>query len=76
MFYLLGDTTGNSNIKKQIAIYNYKIYVGGFFTSIGGQNRNSLAALDLTTGMATAWNPNVGNDIEFNVTFWGKIPRL
>lgn len=41
------------------------LYVGGWFADIGGQMRNSLAALDTTvvgTGMATAWSP----DIQFN----------
>jgi predicted small secreted protein len=28
------------------------------FTSIGGQKRNYIAALDATTGKATDWNPN------------------
>ncbi|TMQ71523.1 MAG: pyrroloquinoline quinone biosynthesis protein, partial [Candidatus Eisenbacteria bacterium] len=34
------------------------LYVGGYFTIIGGQQRNSLAALDKTTANATAWDPN------------------
>jgi len=34
------------------------LYVGGIFSSIGGQNRNLLAAIDTTSGMATAWNPS------------------
>ena len=34
------------------------VYVGGRFDSIGGQPRNNIAALDATTGSATAWNPN------------------
>ena len=37
-----------------------KVFVGGQFTSIGGQgvSRASIAALDLATGVATAWNPS------------------
>jgi hypothetical protein len=34
------------------------LYAGGGFTSIGGQNRNYIAALDATTGKALAWDPN------------------
>jgi WD40 repeat protein len=34
------------------------LYTSGSFTTIGGQSRNSLAALDPATGSATAWNPN------------------
>jgi len=29
--------------------------------SIGGQNRNYIAALDATTGNALTWNPNANN---------------
>jgi hypothetical protein len=35
------------------------VYAGGVFDSIGGQPRNNLAALDVNTGAATAWDPNV-----------------
>ena len=34
------------------------VYAGGRFTSIGGQTRNHLAALDAASGAATAWNPH------------------
>ncbi len=39
------------------------LYVGGEFTSIGGQSRNSIAALDISTGNATSWNPDSSNGI-------------
>jgi hypothetical protein len=35
------------------------LYAGGNFTSIGGQSRNFLAALDPASGSATAFDPNV-----------------
>ncbi len=35
------------------------LYVGGDFTSVGGQQRNHLAALNTVTGGATVWNPDV-----------------
>jgi hypothetical protein len=34
------------------------IYAGGGFTSIGGQSRSNVAALDAGTGLATAWDPS------------------
>jgi hypothetical protein len=39
------------------------IYAGGLFTSIGGQARNYIAALDATSGLATAWNPNANSSV-------------
>ena len=40
-----------------IAVSGATVYVGGSFTSVGGQERAGLAALDATSGSATAWNP-------------------
>ena len=37
------------------------VYAGGSFTSIGGQPRSRIAALDASTGTATAWNPNANS---------------
>jgi uncharacterized repeat protein (TIGR01451 family) len=50
--------TSDSVVIYALAFANNTLYVGGFFQSIGGQNRAHLAALDGHTGMATAWNPN------------------
>jgi hypothetical protein len=36
------------------------LLVGGFFTSIGGKNRSSLAAVDLSARSATPWAPRLG----------------
>lgn len=36
------------------------VYVGGYFTTIGGTNRTRVAAIDAFTGRATAWNPGLG----------------
>jgi hypothetical protein len=45
-----------------IAVSDTNVYVGGYFTSIGGQARNSIAKLTAVgTGTAdAAWNPNAG----------------
>jgi hypothetical protein len=53
------DGRGNFiNIVSALAISGNTMYVGGNFTSIGGHPRNSIAALNIVTGIATAWNPN------------------
>src|SRR5207249_661098 len=33
------------------------LYVGGQFNTIAGQSRSKIAALDVATGQATAWDP-------------------
>jgi hypothetical protein len=34
------------------------LYAGGEFTNIGSQARNRIAALDISTGLASVWDPN------------------
>jgi len=50
-----------------LACNDGKIYAGGLFTSIGGENRNRLAALDQNSGLATEWNPN-SDDLILSIT--------
>ena len=42
-----------------LLIHGDSIYVGGSFQTIGGASRVSLARIDLVTGVASTWNPNV-----------------
>jgi len=44
-----------------LAVNGTTVYAGGSFTSIGGQSRNNIAALDATTGNALPWNPDASN---------------
>ena len=39
------------------------LYLGGNFTSVNGQTRNHLAALDLATGQLSSWNPNANGNV-------------
>jgi uncharacterized delta-60 repeat protein len=64
------DTSFNPNasgIVRAIEVQlDGKILVGGSFfgaNSIGGQTRNRIARLDPTTGLADAFDPNAGNDV-------------
>ena len=38
------------------------MYVGGSFSSMGGQTRSAIAAIDVSTGLVTSWNPSAGGD--------------
>ncbi len=57
-----------NNVVKTIAIVSSftstDIYVGGAFTSIGGQTRNRIAKLTNSTGTANiTWNPNANGEV-------------
>lgn len=40
-----------------------ELYVGGYFTAVGTQMRNHLAAINLDTGTATNWAPQVNGRV-------------
>ena len=46
-----------------LAVPGSTVYVGGEFSSVGGQVRNNIAAIDAVTGQATDWDPNVGGQV-------------
>jgi trimeric autotransporter adhesin len=50
-----------------------RVYAGGGFRSIGGQERNYIAALDNTTGEATSWNPNADRSVFALAVSSGKV---
>jgi hypothetical protein len=47
-----------------LVISNTTLYIGGYFSAAGGQSRNNLAEISLSTGLATAWNPNVNLEVK------------
>jgi hypothetical protein len=53
------------NTVLSLAVSGSTVYVGGAFSSIGGQTRNRIAALDASTGAAMSWNPNASNSVKF-----------
>jgi WD40 repeat protein len=48
---------------RTVAVAGNTAYIGGDFMTIGGQARPRAAALDLTLGTATAWNPRADADV-------------
>lgn len=44
---------------QSIVVHGSKLYAGGFFTLLGGQNRFHIGAMDVGTGLVTSWNPSV-----------------
>ena len=52
------NPTGSSASVTALDSASSTIYAIGSYTSIGGQSRNGIAALDTSTGNATSWNPN------------------
>jgi hypothetical protein len=48
--------TTASALVRALVLSDGTLYAGGEFTSIGGEQRSNIAALDATTGAATAWD--------------------
>jgi hypothetical protein len=48
---------------QSLVVSGSNVYAAGFFTSIGGQIRNHIGAVDVSTGLATAWNPWASNRV-------------
>lgn len=51
------------------------LYVGGRFVNIGGAERQSIAALDAATGLATSWNPRADGEV-LDVALQGRTVYL
>jgi trimeric autotransporter adhesin len=49
-----------------ISVAGGVVYVGGSFSSIGGQPRANLAAIDPATGAVTGWNPGASSPVAQN----------
>lgn len=47
-------------------------FIGGSFTSVGGQARNRLARIN-SDGSLHSWNPNVNNTVRSIVVYEGKV---
>ena len=54
---MLGDRGGGDSRVRGFAVDSGQLLVGGFFASVGGEVRDRLAAVDLSTGDALPWSP-------------------
>ena len=52
------ESSAQSNINT-VAVSGSTVYIGGYFTQLGGQTRSRIAAIDAITGAPTSWNPTV-----------------
>ena len=50
-----------------------RLYVGGLFTTVGGQSRGRLAAIDKTTGLLMPWNPQANGTVRSIAVSGGKV---
>lgn len=48
-------------VVRALALAGDSLYVGGLFSQIGGQVRHNAGAVDVTTGLATQWDPRPSN---------------
>jgi hypothetical protein len=54
----------NSTLVYAIAVAAGSVYVGGYFTSVGGRRRDSVAAIEVANGSVEAWAPKLGRPTE------------
>lgn len=66
-------TLGYDASVNALALSGPTLYIGGGFSSIGGQPRENLAAVDTTTGRVTAWNPHASGDMVAALVVSGQI---
>jgi hypothetical protein len=57
------DPSASFNSIHDLEVIGETVYAAGEFDIIGGQTRHRIAALDAETGLATAWNPDAGDDV-------------
>jgi uncharacterized repeat protein (TIGR01451 family) len=53
----------NKGYINTLKVIDNLVYIGGYFSAIGGQPRTNLAAIDKITGLATSWSPNPNGGI-------------
>lgn len=59
-WYPTGGTGSSSTFVRCMCLKDNTLYIGGTFTSMGGQSRLRIAALDITTATVSSWYPTGG----------------
>ena len=57
------DPGANSAAVVSLAVNGSTVYAGGDFTTMGGQSRNRIAAIDAATDAVTAFDANANNQV-------------
>ena len=78
----LGGGANNNVSINAIAYSNDVLYIAGLFDNVGGQAKNGLAAIQISTGAVLSWNPSAGGSVTnllvdggyLYVTFNSAIP--
>jgi len=65
-----------NNAVTTMVVYNNTLFVGGYFSNIGGQARGRAASFSIATGNITDWNPAPDNFIRSMVAGKGVIYLL
>jgi trimeric autotransporter adhesin len=53
------DPNHSEGLVLALAVRGSTVYIGGYFSRLGNQPRNSIAAVDATTGALLDWNPGI-----------------
>lgn len=64
-----------ANFVAAVKLAGNTLYVGGRFVNIGGAERQNIAALDASTGLAASWNPRADGEV-LDVALQGRTVYL
>jgi len=59
----VADTFGAFGTVRAMAVNGQTLYLGGNFTQVGALPRTNLAAVEMTTGQVTDWNPGANGAV-------------
>jgi len=66
------NVVANTRVRS-LAVSGNTLYLGGVFTTVGGQARTRLAAVNATTGALLPWAPSADAEVMALTTVGGKV---